>query len=401
MSISYKHFFWIVIGCFAATLLPILVLNLILVNNSLDSRSNTRLASQWQQATHGTVSPPSVLENQVFKALRLNDRLPGINAVILGSSTSYAITQEMFPESMHVYNFSKNGNPLNNIIGEAEYLLDRAPHVKWLLIPLEWTVPPGYLYEEGDPSTVDIAAQAASSAPSYEAGKATWLQRVQDSLSYPRIAGLFQLMRSMISAKQKYSAFRQLFLQPASDEYLCPDGRIAKDFDIQHRNTCTGFRYDGSWTYAGHDRVNNAHALIMTATASNSRYTANLLKTRGAVNPVFLEHLAAIARRARERGGDAVFVIPPLLPGMEKEFLQHPLLGKYLQRTRQELSRWAQDNRLTVLDAAQSEQFGCTASDFTDPHHATSDCLRKIFAIFWQNPVTAEADPNRILRNSN
>lgn len=401
MSISYKHFFWIVIGCFGVTLLPILVLNLILINNSLDSRGNTRLASQWQQATHGTVSPPSVLENAVFKALRLNDRLPGIDTVILGSSTSYAITQEMFLADMQVYNFSKNGNPLSRIIGEAEYLLDHAPQVKRLLIPLEWTVPPGYLYEEGDPSAVDIAAEAASNAPSLEAGKATWLQRVQDSLSYPRIAGLFQLMKSVFSATEKYAAFRQLFLQPASDEYRCPDGNIARDFDIQHRNTCTGFRYDGSWTYAGHDRVNNARALIMAATASNSRYTANLLKTRGAVNPVFLEHLAAIARRARERGGDAVFVMPPLLPGMEKEFLQHPLLGQHLQRTRQELSRWARDNRLTVLDAAQSERFGCTAGDFTDPHHATSDCFRKIFAVFWQNPGTPDADPNRIRRNPN
>jgi len=386
MRLSYKHFFWVVTGCLGATLLPILALNLVLVNNSLDSRGNTLLASQWQQATHGTVSPPSVLENRAFKALRLNDRLPAINTVILGSSTSYAITQEMFPADMQVYNFAKNSNPLSNVIGEAEYLLDHAPRVKWLLIPLEWVVPPGYLYEEGDPPAVDIPAQAAGSALPAEAGRATWPQRMQDAMSYPRIAGLFQLMKSVFSASRKYDAFRQLFLQPASDEYRCPDGSIAKDFDIQHRNTCTGFRFDGSWTYAGHGRVGNARALIMAATASNSGYTANLLRTRGAVNPVLLERLSTIARRAKEKGGGVIFVIPPLLPGMEKEFLRHPLLGGPLQRTKTELLRWARNDRLTVLDMAQSERFGCTAGDFTDPHHTTSDCFGKIFAVFWQNP---------------
>lgn len=375
--------------CFFCSIMPILALNLFLVNGSLENKPNTLLASQWQANTHGVVSPPSVLENAFFKLLRLNNRLAEINTVVFGSSTSYSIAQEMFPPEMRIYNFSKNGGSLDNAIGEAEYLLDHAPNIKWFVIPLDWSI--GFIYAEGDPSQVDIADPTTNKTITIEASKATWLQKIQDSLSYPRIAGLFQLLKSIYAAEQKYSAFRQIFLQSSSDEYVCRDGAIAKDFDIQHRNTCTGFRFDGSWTYASLDRVGNARALIMAATASNSKYTSSLLKTKGMPNPAFLRHLAAIARRAEERGGDAIFIAPPLLAGLENEFLQHPQLGVYLQKTKQDLARWAEQEQLSLLDAGQSERFGCKTEEFTDQHHATAACYNKVLSYFWQNTAKTNA----------
>lgn len=391
MKANHKRYVWLMFFCFFCSIVPILTLNLFLVNGSLESRPNTLLASQWQARTHGVVSPPSVLENAFFKLLRLNDRLPEINTVVFGSSTSYSIAQEMFPPEMRLYNFSKNGGSLSNAIGEAEYLLDHYPNIKWLVIPLDWSI--GFIYAEGSPPSVDLAGIATSDRPTVEADKATWLQKIQDSLSYPRIAGLFQLLKSIYAAEQKYSAFRQMFLQPSSDEYVCRDGTIAKDFDIQHRNTCTGFRFDGSWTYASLDRVGNARALIMAALASNSKYTSNLIKTKGAPNPVFLEHLAVIARRAEERGGGAIFIVPPLLAGMEKEFLQHSQLGSYLQKTKQDLAHWAKQEKLALLDAGQSEQFGCKTEEFTDQHHATAACYNKALSYFWQNIGRSNAIP--------
>lgn len=383
MNPNHKRYVWLMVFCFFCSIVPILILNLFLVNGSLESRPNTIMANRWQAETHGIVSPPSVLENAFFKLLRLNDRLPDINTVVFGSSTSYSIAQEMFPPGMRLYNFSKNGGSLSNAIGEAEYLLDHSPNIKWFVIPLDWSI--GFIYEEGSPPRLDLAEIAASAKPPVEASKATWLQKIQDSLSYPRIAGLFQLFKSIYAAEQKYSAFRQIFLQPSSDEYICRDGTIAKDFDIQHRNTCTGFRFDGSWTYASLDRVGNNRALIMAALASNSKYTGSLLKTKGVPNPAFLRHLAAIAHRAEERGGGAIFIAPPLLAGMEKEFLQHPQLGVYLQETKQYLARWAEQEQLTLLDAGQSEHFGCKTEEFTDQHHATAACYNKILTGFWQN----------------
>lgn len=383
MKSNHRRYVWLTISFFFCSIAPILVLNFLLVSGSLESAPNTILASKWQAQTHGIVSPPSVLENSFFKLLRLNDRLPEINTVVFGSSTSYSISQEMFPSEMRLYNFSKNGGSLINAIGEAEYLLDNSRHIKWFVIPLDWSI--GFIYAEGYPSQVDISDPRTNKTVSIEASKATWLQKIQDSLSYPRIAGLFQLLKSIYVAEQKYSAFRQIFLQPSSDEYICSDGTIAKDFDIQHRNTCTGFRFDGSWTYASLDRVHNARALIMAATASNSKYTNNLLKTKGAPNPTFLRHLAAIARRAEERGGGAIFIAPPLLAGMENEFLQHPLLGAYLKRTKQDLAHWAEREQLILLDAGQSERFGCKTEEFTDQHHATAACYNKVLSYFWQN----------------
>ena len=379
MKANHKRYVWLMVCCFFCSIVPILTLNLFLVNGSLESRPNTIMASRWQAETHGVVSPPSVLENAFFKQLRLNDRLPDINTIVFGSSTSYSIAQEMFPPEMRLYNFSKNGGSLSNAIGEAEYLLDHYPNIKWLVIPLDWSI--GFIYAEGSPPSVDLAA---SDNPPVEASKATWLQKIQDSLSYPRIAGLFQLLKSIYAAEQKYSAFRQIFLQPSSDEYVCRDGAIAKDFDIQHRNTCTGFRFDGSWTYASLDRVGNNRAFIMAALASNSKYTINLQKSKGVPNPVFLRRLAAIAHRAGERGGGAIFIAPPLLAGMEKEFMQHPQLGAYLQKTKQDLARWAEQEQLTLLDAGQSERFGCKTEEFTDQHHATAACYNKILTGFWQ-----------------
>lgn len=393
MKPGHKHYVWLIAACFFISIVPILALNLVLVNGSLESRPNTLQASQWQSATKGIVSPPSVLENAFFKLLRLNDRLPDINTVVFGSSTSYSITQEMFPPGMRLYNFSKNGGSLSNSIGEAEYLLDHHPNVKWFIIPLDWSI--GFIYAEGKPPPVDLAGDAEGKTMPVDASKATWLQKVQDSLSYPRIAGLFKLLKSIYAAEHKYAAFRQIFLQPASDEYTCPDGSIAKDYDIQHRDTCTGFRFDGSWTYASLDRVGNPRPFIMAATASNSKYTSNLLQTKGVPNPAFLRHLATIAHRAEQRGGGAIFIAPPLLPGLETEFLNHPSLGDLLRRTRQDLADWARQERLTLLDAGQSERFGCRTEEFTDQHHATSACYNKVLSGFWQNTGKPSGIPHQ------
>lgn len=390
MSTPHKRFFWIVMACFGATLLPVLALNLTLVNHSLDGRGNTLLASQWQQATRGIVSAPSALDNNHFKSLRLRDRLPEVNTVVFGASTSFAIDQGMFPAPLRIYNFSKNGIGLNTMIGEAEYLLDHAGNIKWLIIPLDWSV--GFIYQDDAPPSLNLSVDP----PGTPLQQASWLQRIRDSLSYPRIAGLFKLLKDILAAEHKPAAFRQIFLQPASDDYLCPDGTRAKDFDIQSRGNCSGFRDDGSWTYGGMDRVGDARRLILLATSSNSKYTQNLLKSRGIPNPLYLQRLAALAHRAEQRGGGAIYFMPPLLSGMEAEFMRHPEWSVYLAKTRQSLLAWAKQENLVLLDAGQSEKFGCTANEFTDEHHATQSCYQKIFPAFWQNDGRSNAILDRI-----
>lgn len=377
-------------ACFGATLLPVLALNLSLTNHPASNRDNTLVASQWQQSTRGIVSAPSASDNSYLKSLRLRDRLPEINAVVFGASTSFAIDQSMFPAPVRIYNFSKNGIGLNTMIGEAEYLLDHTDHIKWLIIPLDWSI--GFIYQDDAPPSLDLSADRPETTPT----QTPWLHKIRDALSYPRVAGLFKLLKDILSAEHKRDAFRQIFLQSSSDEYLCPDGTRAKDFDIQNRGRCSGFRDDGSWTYNGMDRVGDARRLIALAAASNSKYTQNLLKTRGIPSPLYLRRLAALAHRAEKRGGAAIFFMPPLLAGMEAEFMRHPEWSVYLTKTKQSLSAWAKQENLALLDSGQSEKFGCTTNEFTDEHHATQSCYQKIFPAFWQNANSANAPPNPI-----
>lgn len=366
-------------ACFGVTLLPILTLNLVLVSNSLDSRDHTQLASKWQQETRGIVSAPSMTDNNYFKLLRLRDQIKEINTVVFGASTTFAIDQSMFPESYRIYNFSKNGSGLGAMIGEAEYLLDQADNIRWLVIPLDWSI--GFIYQEEAPPTLNLSVDALQT----EFMHASLLQKIRDSLSYPRIAGLFKLLKDIWASDHKYSAFRQIFLQAASDEYQCRDGVRAKDFDIQSRGLCRGFRADGSWTYNGMDRVDDAKRLIMLAAASNSKYTQNLLKTHGVPNQLYLQRLASLARRVKMRGGEAIFIMPPLLSGMEAEFMRRPEWSVYLAKTRQSLFDWAERENIVLFDAGQSEKFACTTNEFTDEHHATQSCYQKVFSAFWQN----------------
>lgn len=381
MAISLKRYVHLMLAGFAALLVPILVLNLMLIDLSLHGRANTRLASQWQQETHGVVSAPSPMDNGYLKLLRLHDRLPQINTAVLGASTSFGITQEMFPPPMQIYNASQNGLDLAGMIGEAEYLLDHTDQVKWMVIPLDWSV--GFIYQTDPPPAFDL--DASLDALQHQQVQATWLQEIQDALSYPRIVGLFHALGSILSSDHKLATFRQIFLQAGSDEYRCTDGTLVKDYDKEHKGACRGFRSDGSWTYENMDRVSNPQQLILLAMTSDSKYLQNLSKTAGRPNPAYLERLAALAHRAKQRGGDVIFIEPPMLSGMEAEIMHHPQLSGYLSETRQVLSAWATRERLTLLDAGQSEKFGCTAAEFTDEHHATPACFRKIFTAFWRD----------------
>jgi hypothetical protein len=106
-------------------------------------------ASAWQEKTHGiTMVLLQRSDNGPFKALRLNDRLRDINAVVFGASTSMAIRDDMFPAGVRIYNFSQPGNPLSSTIGQAQYVLDHDDGIKWMFVPLDWAV--GFLYFPAD-----------------------------------------------------------------------------------------------------------------------------------------------------------------------------------------------------------------------------------------------------------
>jgi hypothetical protein len=381
---SYAHYVWIFTVLAAAVLLPVVVLNYVLGARSLGGAATVLPASRWQQATRGVTYAPPLSDTRPFKSARLFDRLPEINTVVFGSSTAMGITQGMFPGDMTIYNFAQSGNSLLTVVAEAEFLQRRRPaSLKWFVIPLDWSL--GFVYQPGVPGKEELASPAAG-APQQRVAVSI-AQQLQDALSLPRVKNLYSIIAGIAHAQSPASAFRQMFLQEAGDDYRCVDGTPAKDFDTIFRGTCTGFRYDGSATFANLERVpaRRADALISSAAVPSSKYAVGMIKTGGEPNKVLLERLAALAREVRRNGGDVVLFLPPLLPGMERAFLVSAHTAGPLQRTKQILDAWARAEGLTVIDAGQSERFGCAAYEFVDEHHALPECYARVFARFWND----------------
>lgn len=371
---------------FSVSLLPVFVLNMILLNDTLGNNRKVLLASQWQQRTQGVTYAPTLSDTYLFKTLRLNDRLPEINTVVFGSSTALGISQQAFPDAIHIYNYAQTGHPLSFAIAEAEYIQQHYKNIKWLVIPLDWSL--GFIYQKGGvPTGIDLSSQAAMLQVQTIAKPIPLLDRMRDALSYPRISSLFTILNSIRRAEDAMTAFREYFLQDGSNDYQCVDGTPGKDFDTIYRGTCTGFRFDGSATFANSARVGNANSLILASTASNSMYRKNLLSADGIPDKQLLEALARLGKNAIQNGGNVILFLPPLLPGMEAEFMRQPELMDMLQKTRETLDNWSRENGLIVFDSGQSERFDCHADEFLDQHHAVASCYNKIFSTLLRNAI--------------
>ena len=384
MRTAHKRFLLILALCFAVTLLPMFLLNLALVNATLGNTDKVALASAWQQQTKGVTYAPTLSDTHLFKTLRLDDRLPDIDTVVMGSSTALAITAEMFP-GRKVYNYAQTGHGLTSVLDEADYLLAHAPQIKTLVIPLDWSI--GFVYEYAPPNPIDLS-RAANTLPRAPQ-QVPWLSRAADALSYPRMAGLMEMLKASAHTPDPVQTFSGYFRDDGGAVYTCSDGTPAKDYDIVHRGTCTGFRYDGSATFASSSRVSDAHALIAAATASNSKYYQNLSSRKGVPDAALLQRLAEFAERARAQGVEVLLFMPPLLPNMEQEFSRHRELGPNLRTTQNGLHAWADAQHLFLFDAGRSEDFGCDSNEFLDEHHAASSCYAKIYTALWR------AYPNR------
>lgn len=376
-----RRYVFALLGLVGGLLFLVLALNLLLSANT-GSRDTAQQASAWQQATHGVTYAPPLSSTRPFKTLRLKDRLPEINTVVLGSSTMMGIREAMLPAPMQAYNFAQTGHGLLGVVEEAEWLLQNSASVKWLVIPLDWSL--GFIYTPGMPTATNLLAETTRSSGEEAAVSA----RLLDALSYPRVVNLFGILKGMLRAENKAGAFRQYFLQPASDDYRCPDGTPAKDFDTIFRGSCTGFRFDGSATFANLEKLDpkKADVLVTRAIVPSAKYAAALIQSRGIPNQATLARLATLAHGFKNKGGGIVFLLPPLLPGMERALATAPATAAYLAHTKLVLQQWSQRENLTLLDAGKSEDFGCVATEFVDEHHALPECYTKVFARLQSSP---------------
>jgi hypothetical protein len=380
---AHRPYALLFIAACVAVLLPVVTLNYLLGLRSLGGNDVVIEASRWQQATRGITYAPPLSANRPFKSARLFDRLPELNAIVLGSSTAMGVTQTMFPSEIVMYNFAQTGNLFSTLISEAEFLRStNSNHPKWFFISFDWALGSPYFPGEAGVQTLapPLAGGLAAAEPPISG-------RLADALSLPRVKSLFGTLARIVRAPSPSGAFREMFFQNASDEYRCEDGTPAKDFDTIFRGTCTGFRYDGSATFANLEPLSAQRVpmLIASAVVPSSRYASELIRARGELNSRLLEQLAATIQGIRRDGGVVMLMLPPLLPGLERALLESKDTAIPLRRTRETLDRWAQEQRVVFIDAGRSERFGCVAVEFVDEHHALPSCYMRIFSRFWRD----------------
>lgn len=375
-----RYLLWMLLLC-SLTLLPAIALNLVLLRNEGDIKAMSFAASDWQQQTRGITFTPTLGNNGFFKTLRLNDRLPEINTMIFGASTAMTIDNGMLPTDWQLYNFTQSGSPLRDSIAQTEYLMEHAPDIQHYIIMMDWAI--DFIYLPATQTAADLSrpdrqkSLAQKTTPSFFA-------LLNESVSYPRMSKLWNILRSISRADNPRDAFRQYFLQLGSDEYRCPDGKsLGKDFGVYNRGFCNGFRYDGSATFSDYTRVSTARALIVGATSSSSMYAKALLHTKGVPEQSLLDRLAAIDTKLKQQNKTLILIMPPLLAGMEQAFIQHPQLSPYLATTKRQLNTWSHEHDIALFDFSQSERYGCQTDEFLDPHHAVQSCYQKIFSNFW------------------
>jgi hypothetical protein len=382
--VAMRRYTGVLMAALGLMLALVLAFNLLLGDRGLGSAQSTRAASLWQQATRGVTYAPPVGGTGPFKVLRLADRLPEINTMVLGSSTLMGITQNLFPREWRIYNLTVTGNSTAAIAGEAQYIERHlADRVRRMIVGLDWSV--GMIYLPGGVAESDLSVASVERA--YTNNAMPVHKRIVDALSWPRVANLGSIFAAALKSAEPLNNLRHAFFDVGGAEYRCADGAIARDFDVINRGLCRGYRYDGSWTFANDNRLTPARAatLSVAAAAPSSKYTRHLCATLGEPNPDYLRHLGETARRYAAKGGRMILILPPLAPGMEKTLLSTPQWKACLERTKSTLDAWARQHGVSIVDAGASERYGCGAAEFVDEHHAYPECNRRVLQRYFSD----------------
>lgn len=378
-----RRYVLVFLGALGAALALVVGLNLLLGTRAEGSPGAVTSAAAWQRATRGVTYPPPITANRPFKILRLIDRLPELNGIVFGASSSMGMTADAFPGEITVYNFAQTANPLHATIPEAEYALAHfGGRVKWYFIAIDWAV--GMPSQPGTPGAIALTREAALAAaarpPESLAG------RLREALSWPRVRNLGVLAADALRSGDPLRALRDAFFAESSADYRCPDGTPARDYDTINRGICAGFRYDGSATFADGKPVEAARGreLARAGAALSSRYSRALAPHGGEPNPALLARLAALANRARASGARVILFMPPLIPGLERELAASAHAGPAVRRVKSAFAGWAAAAGIVVIDAGASERYGCASGEFLDEHHAYPPCYRKVLEAFWR-----------------
>ena len=359
---------------FLCVLFPIFAANLYLNYIDLCDVNSHFEASRWQQKTRG-VACTGAGNNREFKTLRLEEGLKEknerINAVAFGSSTLMGMTADAAP-SVHLYNFSQSSNVLPFLVSGLEHLVQHK-EVTSFIVPIDWAIrrPP----QTGSTTAEEIKKQRLPS----------WKSLVQDALSTSKVNVLINTVHESIVShslgplKIKFGLNRE--------DYSCKSGEIAKDFSSPFPRKCAGFHYDGSCDFSHYIdplTASKAAEALRVGSISASIYITNLRVSKELLSRELLSRVSAVIKKIKIRKADIFFILPPLLPGLEKKILTMPE-GEILRQLKAALHKFATENQVQILDAGQSENYGCHVSEFIDGHHALPACHKKIMTHFYKH----------------
>ena len=151
-----------------------------------------------------------------------SDLVSEINAAVLGSSALMGITEKLLP--WKTYNLTSTGNGTSAIAAEAAYLERiHGQQINTLLIGLDWSV--GMIYAPGLVGEIDLRPDAYTRA--YNTGAVAWHKRIEDALSWPRVATLGQLISAAFKSGAPLDNLRHALLDIGGAPYTCADGSIA------------------------------------------------------------------------------------------------------------------------------------------------------------------------------
>ena len=364
-----------------------MTLNIRIHNSGYNNDQLVIDAIEWQRQTRGVTWAGGLGRydgHRNFKQIRFWDEAPSIDTVVLGSSTVMTLGNDSFQNISGIYNLASNSQNLSVTLDQAKYILDNAPSIKVIIVPIDWAL--GFVfYDLALSPGFDMSALASRSALNKIGNETIDWSLIKDSISLSKVKNLMQTLTRAIVSDDPFGELYSIFISPEGNDYRCPDGSLARDFDLAYRGMCLGFYADGSSSMRNFGRIiaeDRQQFILEQVRNTEVSYVAHLRESRGLPNRSFLEALAKLRGQAVLKAREIIFILPPLMPGVELAILQREDVGPYLRALKDEIKKWQGQNELSIIDAGASEKYGCSYDEFLDAHHAYRSCYRKIFGPF-------------------
>jgi hypothetical protein len=325
-------------------------------------------AAAWQRESGG-VAAVAPSEEYEFKSIVFAERASTLRTMVVGSSRVMTLGSTVTgPNS---YNSAISSNALALAISQGRHALTIAPHLQTIYVSIDWAIGDVF-YALPIPQHFIVQQQAIAAHDIITA--------LKDSIALPRVAGLLgPLISDLLSGRIPEVLYA---LSGKARPTKCVDGSISANFGFPLGTICPGFRSDGAPLFHLRGVVKDdasARGFIRIATAPQAQIVKALAMTYGRPNATYLTAVSDINERLRQRGGNVIAVIPPLIPGLKRALSDLPEAGSELRAFDATIALWSAQANIVLIDAAASEDYGCVPQDFIDAHHATESCWMKIF----------------------